>query len=94
MKELCIPFTYVADNTLAEVEVKIPSTGEIWRYRIQPVVCEHDDKYSAKKTETVDILQHFIEEYDHNWELIQILGLNTKTGNIHILYREKTGQYI
>jgi hypothetical protein len=92
MKEICIPFSDIADDKQAEVEIRIPNTGEIWRYRLEALPFASREMDPMKKKEKIDSLQQYIRSYNHNWELIQIFDANEKTGNIHLLYREKALQ--
>jgi hypothetical protein len=89
MKEICIPFTNIADEEMAEIEVRIPGTGKSWRYRIEPLRVDHVPDDDSIQQYEISRLQTYIGSYNHNWELIQIIGRNYKTGNIQMLYREK-----
>ena len=89
MKEICIPFTNIADEEKAEVEVRVPGTNKVWKYRVEPVHVTHSVNEGATQGEGIDKLLQFIGAYSQNWELLQIIGMNEKTGNIHMLYREK-----
>jgi hypothetical protein len=94
MKEICIPFSHIDDDKLAEVEVRIPSTGDVWRYRIESINVQQTGKGSVINDEGINMLQQYIGSYNHNWELIQIVGLNEKTGTIQMLYREKSSRVL
>jgi hypothetical protein len=89
MKEITIPFGPIADDNRAEVEVRIPSTGEVWRYRIESVPVRLRHKEEDTLTDEVEILQSYIRSYNQDWELIQIFEFNERTGFIRMLYREK-----
>jgi hypothetical protein len=89
MKEICIPFSNIADEEKAEVEVRVPGTGKVWKYRVEPVHVTYPGKDETKQTRGIDRLMQFIGAYNQNWELIQIIDMNEKTGNMHMLYREK-----
>jgi hypothetical protein len=92
MKEICIPFSTLADDKQAEVEVRIPQTGEVWRYRIEALPLMHQEAELMKNEVKINSLQQYIRSYNNDWELIQIFDINKKTGNIHLLYREKKVQ--
>ncbi len=94
MKEICIPFTDIADEKQAEVEVRIPDTGEVWRYRLEALPLNNNEMNQLKNQAKIGTLQKYIGSYSHDWELIQIFGANEQTGNIHLLYREKAGQFV
>jgi hypothetical protein len=89
MKEICIPFTYICDNEHAEVEVRVPGTGKIWKYRVEPLQLAAEPEASSMDSGRINGLKRFISNYSKNWELIQIIGANENSGNIHMLYREK-----
>jgi hypothetical protein len=89
MNNICIPLGPIAGENRAEVEVKIPVTGEVWRYRIETVPGHEGTGDVSMKTDEVELLQQYISSYNKDWELIQIFSKNERTGNIHVLYREK-----
>ena len=89
MNSICIPFGPIADENRAEVEVRISGTGEVWKYRIETVQVQEESEDFYSKTDEVERLQQYINSYNRDWELIQIFNKNVRTGNIHILYREK-----
>jgi hypothetical protein len=89
MNEICIPFGHIADDKMAEVEIRVPGTGIVWRYRIESVAVRQVSEESMIRQEEINILQQYIHSYNQDWELIQIYDMDKRTGNIHMLYREK-----
>jgi hypothetical protein len=92
MRQICIPFSDIADNKQAEVEIRIPDTGEIWRYRLESIQGEIKDGNEIGINDDIAALQKYINAYNTDWELIQIFDKNHRTGNIHLLYREREFQ--
>jgi hypothetical protein len=92
MRQICIPFTDIADEKQAEVEVRVSDTGEIWRYRLEALPSQTINEEGILKAESIAALQQYINSYSNEWELIQIFDRNERTGNIHLLYREKAIQ--
>lgn len=83
MKEICLPFTGIADNESAEVTVKSQDTKKTWKYRVV--------SFNIKSDNTDVILKELREKirvYDPEWELIQIFDNTQGTEHVHVLYRK------
>ena len=88
MKEVCIPFAGIKNNERAEVEVRVPKSNRIWKYRIESFEYKSGEKDMAKN-ESIENLQNKIRTYDSNWELIQIFDSDETSGYVQLLYRYK-----
>ena len=88
MKEVCIPFTGIKNDERAEVEVRIPKSNRIWKYRIEAFEFKYE-KENETANEPITNLQNMINKYDSNWELIQIFDLDKTSGYVQLLYRYK-----
>jgi hypothetical protein len=88
MKELCIPFRDIKENEMAEVEIKVPQRELVWRYRIEAVNFSSQGE-NITVTDKIEHLCNEIKTHDPDWELIQIIDSDEKTGYIKLLYRYK-----
>ena len=68
MKEFCIPIGDIRNNERAEVEVRIPGSKRLWKFRIESfnLACMDKDITKEKKIEN---LRNKIITYDSNWEI-------------------------
>ena len=83
MKEICLPFTGIADNESAEVIVKSQDSEKTWKYRVV--------SFNIKSNNTDVIIKELREKirlYDPAWELIQIFDTSEGTEHVHVLYRK------
>ena len=84
MKEICLPFSGLADNESAEVTVKSQESDKTWNYRVV--------SFNIKSRSSDLILKDLREKigaYDPEWELIQIFDTTEGTEHVHVLYRKK-----
>ncbi len=87
MKEVCIPINNIAHDEYAEVNVRVPNTGQEWHYRIETF--ESEESFSHDNAEQVfSNLQSYIKSYNEKWELIQILDTQVGSPYVHLVYRE------
>lgn len=83
MKEICLPFTGIADSESAEVTVKSQDSDKTWKYRVV--------SFNIKSNNTnviIEELREKIRKYDPEWELIQIFDNSEGTEHVHVLYRK------
>ena len=73
----------------AEVEVRLSESDRIQRYRLESVDMRELNQTKTSALDRVERLQHFINSYSNNWELIQILDTIEGADYIHLLYREQ-----
>lgn len=88
MKEVCIPVADLKDHERAEVEVRIPKSKQVWKYRIETCKIKSNEKDEAGDL-PVENLRYIINTYDSKWELIQILNSDQTSGYVQLLYRYK-----
>ncbi len=88
MKEVCIPVADMKDNERAEVEVRIPKSKQVWKYRIESFEIASGEKDEMKK-KPIENLRYKINTYDSNWELIQIFNSDQTSRYVQLLYRYK-----
>ncbi len=85
MREVVILIPDVDVEQNVEIEVRINGRKKTLKYRIELLDWEGND---APPEDTVQILRHKIDEYDKDWELVEI-GAPTKS-NIPLMFRKKT----
>ena len=88
MKEVCIPLDIFNEADRAEFEVINPQLQRIRRYRLESVDVSADHDSGESSPDRFTKLQQYICEYNHRWELIQILDSEKSANYIHLLYRE------
>jgi len=94
MREINIPLPKINDNENVEIEVSVGKREQKHFYRLESIPWETNEKSKTVKkelnsSERIERLKKAIENYDKNWELIQIFAPLEKSLNIHILYRRK-----
>jgi hypothetical protein len=94
MNEIRIPCPGIPDDKTTLVEVKMPGSDCICRYRIEPFLINDVHLDHINRTIRVEKLRSLIHNYDQHWELIQIFNTNENSEYVHILYREKNKKNI
>ncbi len=95
MKDVSIPIPNFNENEPVEVEVKIGKNKVIYNFRIVKFPWENDINDINNNEELINSLfkinrlKKMINEYDKNWELIQIYTPPMDAKKIEILYRKK-----
>jgi hypothetical protein len=95
MKEICIPVPYLKDRDIAEVEVKLAGKKLKYSFRIESFPWEVENEFSSltdpleRSLARIYKLKTSIENYDKDWELIQIFNPDENADHIHVLYRKK-----
>lgn len=88
MKEVCIPFADIRENERAEVEVRVPKSKRVWKYRVESFDVA-SGKEKDEKEKMIENLRYRIKTYDSDWELIQIFESDPESGYVQLLYRQK-----
>jgi hypothetical protein len=95
MKEICIPIPYLKDNEIAEVEVALAGKRIRYDFRVESFPWETENEFRTlsdpleRSLARIYKLKSAIEEYDKEWELIQIFNPDEHSDHIHVLYRKK-----
>ncbi len=95
MNELCIPVPNFKENEVAEVSVKIKDATFNYNFRVESFPWNTNDELSnlshpvERSLARITRLKNAIENYDKNWELIQIFNPSEKADHIHVLYRKR-----
>lgn len=96
MKELAIPLPYIRDDQIAEVELTIGRTRLRYSFRVESFPWDVEDEFShpgddeiTRSLTRITRLKKAIQEYDPEWELIQIFNPSENSQYIQVLYRKK-----
>lgn len=81
---LLVPDIDIEQNI--EIEVRINGKKRTIQYRVELITWEGDDQQPKDR---VSVLKHFIKDYDHDWELVEI---GAPAGeDIPLMFRRKAG---
>jgi len=86
MTDICIPITHLGKNQIAEVTVSFGNVQQKHSFRVEAF--PWDTHTSIEKR--ILFLKRMIEDYDRNWELIQIYNPGTSAEYIHVLFKLKS----
>ena len=92
MKDLTIPIPNFLEEQIAEVEVKINGKKRKYNFRVEsfPWIDKAENSQSdAAVSLRIKNLQEQLENYDSNWELIQIFTPRQGAKNIQVLFRQR-----
>jgi len=87
MTEICIPLNALPQCRRANVEVSIPESGKILRYRLECFQFT-TDRRPEQLGDRADQIKKFIGSYSSEWELLQIMDAPKDAGYVQFLYRE------
>jgi hypothetical protein len=85
MTDICIPISHLGDNQIAEVLVSIGGVQKKHNFKVEAFPWDT----TMPIVERINLLKRMIENYDNNWELVQIYNPGDKDKFIHILFRKK-----
>jgi hypothetical protein len=95
MKEICIPIPLLKDNEIVNVEVSLGGQKISYNFRVESFPWEVSEEYSnitdplERSLARIYRLKSAIENYDKEWELLQIFNPDGHADHIHVLYRKK-----
>jgi len=84
MREVVILIPNVDAEQNIEIDVRINGRKKTMQYRVELLSWEGDNAESADRVKTI---KHKVEEYDKDWELVEI-GAPTDD-NIPMMFRKK-----
>ena len=84
MREVVLNIPTLEAEQNVEIDVRINGRKKTIKYRVEIISWEGSESNSEEK---VTILKHAINEYNKNWELIQIGAPNKN--DIPLMFREK-----
>ncbi len=85
MTDICIPISHLGDNQIAEVLVSIGGLQKRHNFKVEAFPWDT----ALPVEERINLLKRMIENYDSDWELVQIYNPGDKDKSIHILFRKK-----
>ena len=94
MHDICVPIPHFRENEIAEVEVKIGDKKSSFNFRIESFIWENSDRGFSELSpplieQKISQLKFNIENYDKDWELVQIFTPAQGSKYIHVLFRQK-----
>ncbi|NJO68419.1 MAG: hypothetical protein HC830_03320 [Bacteroidetes bacterium] len=96
MKDLCIPLPNLKDNQIAQLEVTVGQEKLKYEFRVESFVWETDDDLAnlssdhlSRSLARITRLKNSLENYNKEWELIQIFTPAENSKFIQVLYRKR-----
>lgn len=95
MREICIPIPYLKEYENAQVEVTLSGEKIRYNFRVESFPWEVGNEYSnltdplERSLARIYKLKTAIEQYDQEWELMQIFNPDKDANHIHVLYRKR-----
>ena len=95
MKEICIPIPYLKEQEIADVEVTLAGRKIHYSFRVESFPWEVNEEFASltdpleRSLARIYKLKSAIEQYDRQWELIQIFNPDEHADHIHILFRKR-----
>jgi hypothetical protein len=96
MRELSVPIPHFHENQIAEVDLKVNGDKITYNFRVESFPWDVEDELSDKKSDNVSQslaritrLRNSINNYDKQWELIQIYTPDENAKHIQVLYRKR-----
>lgn len=96
MKEICVPIPEITEKEIAEVLVMIKGRKIKYNFRVESFPWKADIELTGLYNEPslslarIHKLRKNIENYDKEWELVQIYTPAEDDNHIHVLYRKKS----
>ncbi len=95
MRELCVPIPGFSSEQSAEIKLTIGKEEVSYDFRIASFPWDIEDELSigedelSKSLARITRLKTAINDYRHEWELIQIFNPAENASFIQVLYRKK-----
>lgn len=95
MKDLCVPIPDFGEDEIADIELRVGGKKIIYSFRVESFAWEVDDELSIANDDVsaslarIYRLKRSIEDYDKDWELIQIYTPSENAQHIQVLYRRR-----
>jgi hypothetical protein len=85
MTDICIPISHLGDNQIAEVLISIGGIQKKHNFKVEAFPWDT----SSPVEERINLLKRMIENYNKDWELVQIYNPGDKDKFIHVLFRKR-----
>lgn len=93
MPEISIPIPNFKENQVAEVELTINGKKKKYNFRIESFHWKTEKELTESALidteKRITKLKSFIEDYDKDWEIVQIFAPPEKSEYIQVLFRKK-----
>jgi hypothetical protein len=96
MRELSVPIPHFHDYQVAEVDLKVNGNKITYNFRVESFPWDVEDELSdidsdqvSKSLARITRLRNSINNYDKQWELIQIFTPDENSKHIQVLYRKR-----
>lgn len=97
MKDLCVPIPNLKDNQIAQLEVTVGQEKLKYEFRVESFLWETEDDlvnltadHLSRSLARITRLKSAIENYNRDWELIQIFTPSENSKYIQVLYRKRS----
>jgi len=95
MKDITLPLPDFLEEQIAEVEVKINGKKRKYNFRIESFSWDVNSTKSESSdhdeiSSKIENLKQQLDNYNSDWELIQIFTPREDAKNIQILFRQKS----
>jgi len=95
MKGLCVPVSNFGENEIADIQLTIGGTKTTYSFRVESFPWDVEDgpgKFDdnlSMSLARIERLKNAINNYDSDWELIQIFTPADNSKFIQVLYRKR-----
>jgi len=95
MKDIIIPMPDQSEESVVDISVTVKDSGKTILFKVETFDFDIESEFSSIKDKTslsiarIFKLRQILENYDNEWELIQIYNPNEKSKKIQVLYRKK-----
>lgn len=95
MRQINLPLPYIHENDPVEISVLIGEEKKEVSFKLASFLWDDEDELNQKKDKTslqlarITRLKKAIEDYDKEWELIQIFAPLENAKYIRVLYRKR-----
>ena len=91
MKDVSIPLPEFLEQQIAEIEVKINGKKRQFNFRVESFRWEPDTEVWTVD-QKINRLREMIDNYNKNWELIQIFKPKEDSKFVQVLFRQRRVQ--
>ena len=88
MKDVSIPLPEFLEQQIAEIEVKINGKKRQFNFRVESFRWEPDNEHLSVE-QKINRLKELIDNYNKDWELIQIFKPKEESKFVQVLFRQR-----
>ena len=96
MKDLCVPVPSFGEDEVAVIDLKVGDKKIHYSFRVESFPWQVEDELSVAEDDVssslarIYRLKRSIENYDKDWELMQIYTPAENAQHIQVLYRKRS----